>query len=198
MKSRNKYPWGVENPIERERRLKSQIAREAEGSAKRLRWEKEMAALENWRAENPDGQRTAPAEPEATDKRWVPHLRERWCAACNAVLEKEEHPKRYHPGGYKDLGIDAEPTKHLGNKASALEAQGHITAAGPANTETALRNMMADSEARNGARPGRRKRRAGRPTRAGRSASTIGKDKPRTRRAAWNGCSPKGPAKTSP
>ncbi len=91
--------------------MRAQLASEAAGTPKHDRWRN-----------SPKDDRPAPTEPKVHDRKWVPHLRDRWFAACNTVLEKEGHAKRYYPGGYKDLGIDTEPTKHLGNKASALKA----------------------------------------------------------------------------
>jgi hypothetical protein len=140
-KSRHTYPWGIEDPSKRLVRLRDQLAR-ATNQERRKRYETQIAEVTAHQAAP-----TRPAGPtNVHDRDWVKHLRDRWCDACNRVLEREGFTKRYHPGGYKDLGIDVEPTKHLGTKAAALEAQGHATAAGQANSGAVLRNLLRAGE----------------------------------------------------
>jgi hypothetical protein len=145
-KSRRTYPWGQEAPGTRKKRFEKQI-KSNPGSRQIPKWQAAVAEVDTFLASPEAALRTIdPVTPvqgaKVHDKDWVISLKDAWCRACNAVLEEEGHPKRYHPGGYKDLGIAAEPTKHLGTRASALEAQGFMTAAGRDNTERALRNLL--------------------------------------------------------
>ncbi|WP_458098459.1 MobA/MobL family protein [Roseomonas sp. WA12] len=145
-KSRRDYPWGQEAPGSRKRRFEDQIQKDPR-NRKAPKWAAAVAEVDTFLASPEANMRTITAkEPVLTakvdDKDWVISIKDAWCRACNEVLEEEGHQKRYHPGGYKDLGIEAEASKHLGTKAAALEAQGFMTAAGQANTERALRNML--------------------------------------------------------
>lgn len=140
-KDRDTYPWGQEAPGSRRSRIQKQIDAKPDHRRRPL-WDASIREIDDYFATDKKDQ-AGPAKPPAVhDKRWFESIRATWCDACNEVLAEENFPKRYHPKGYKDLGIDAEPTKHLGTKAAALEAQGFMTGAGRENTEKALRSLL--------------------------------------------------------
>lgn len=60
-------------------------------------------------------------------------LRERWADMCNHALERHGHEARIDHRSNADRQIDAEPTKHLGPHATALERRGIQTRRGDLN-----------------------------------------------------------------
>lgn len=70
---------------------------------------------------------------DAGGPRWIRRLRQVWAEAANAELERAGARVRFHPGGYRTLGIIKAPGEHLGPRRSALERQGLPTAAGIRN-----------------------------------------------------------------
>ena len=138
-KSRHRYPWGQELPHVRRQRLEAQLLR-APRPKWRERYASDLAQVIDFLAAPPEPATTV----TANDRGWLRYLRERWCEACNQTLVTEGQAKRYDPGGYRALNINAEPTGHLGTRAAALEAQGQATVVGRQNSERVLRNRQAD------------------------------------------------------
>lgn len=78
---------------------------------------------------------------DAQGPAWVRTFRARTVVAINAALDRAEAvrgvriARRYHPGGYRDLGVEKLPGLHLGPSRTALERAGVPTAAATANGE---------------------------------------------------------------
>lgn len=51
-------------------------------------------------------------------------FRARWVEDCNVEIARAGLPVRYHAGTFQDLGIDQEPSEHVGNDDAALGAVG--------------------------------------------------------------------------
>lgn len=70
---------------------------------------------------------------ETAGKNFIPAMRREFSKITNAVLKARGIERRYDPRKYTEMGIDREPTQHLGTKASALEAIGVPTTVGQLN-----------------------------------------------------------------
>ncbi|NYZ70054.1 MobA/MobL family protein, partial [Endozoicomonas sp. SM1973] len=67
-------------------------------------------------------------------------IREAWEKHANQALERAGHQERIDHRSLKDQGIDREPTKHLGPKATAMERNGARSDRGEENREIKARN----------------------------------------------------------
>ena len=67
-------------------------------------------------------------------------IREAWEQHVNRALERAGHDERIDHRSLKDQGIDREPTKHLGPKATAMERNGVRSDRGEENREIKARN----------------------------------------------------------
>ncbi len=65
---------------------------------------------------------------------WVASMRKSFCDISNEVMKKSFVSKRYDYRTYKEMGISKVPTRHLGTKYAAMEAQGIPTEIGDFNT----------------------------------------------------------------
>lgn len=73
------------------------------------------------------------ADRSAQGSPWVTGLRDRYAVALNAALAELGVERRYDPRPYRESGVDADPTRHRGAKATALERSGIPTIVGLAN-----------------------------------------------------------------
>lgn len=81
---------------------------------------------------------------------WIPGLRKRLADITNAHLIASKIDRRLDPRTYEEMGIPRKPQKHVGTKASALEARGIPTEVGAANAakdwDELLTRLVNDSE----------------------------------------------------
>lgn len=74
-------------------------------------------------------------------------IRERWAALVNQALERHGHEARVDHRSLEAQGIEAEPTKHLGPTATAMERRGLRTDRGDLNRELApQRGYLAEKQ----------------------------------------------------
>ncbi|WP_159349537.1 MobA/MobL family protein [Roseomonas harenae] len=144
-KSRQRFPWGTESPESRRKRLTKQLGRGVIAADDRSSWTAQLAQVTEWVSANPGAAATPPpaASLAAHDVGFILALRTAWCEACNTELEREGFKKRYWPGSYRSLGIDAVPSQHLGTRRAALEATGVATSVGRANDKRARDDLRA-------------------------------------------------------
>lgn len=87
-----------------------------------------------------------PKHPETRAIGWPKLLRRIYADTCNFYLSLSGQEKRHDPRSYRDSGIRKEPTEHLGNKCSALEAFGLDTEPGKRNARREIRWRFAQAE----------------------------------------------------
>jgi len=94
-----------------------------------------------------NGNRKSTAGKQAS-KDFIPELRRTYARMANEALERAGVEKRYDPRSYKAMGVERQPTKHLGTKAASLEAAGVATDVGKENAAIIWDDTFRQIEAR--------------------------------------------------
>ena len=71
---------------------------------------------------------------ECQGPKWIRQLRTHYAEVANFHLAADGVDKRYDPRPYSESGVNKEPTRHLGTRASVAEAHGVATRAGQENS----------------------------------------------------------------